>query len=86
MPSYGRKEILVIFSSLTNCDPGDILETFAKLKQKKIQASVISLSAEIFVLKNLCERAWPGGNFSLAKDKEHFEEILNRFLVPTAED
>jgi hypothetical protein len=34
----------------------------------------------------MCQRAWPGGNFSLAKDKEHFEEILNRFLVPTAED
>ena len=34
VPPYGRKEVLVIFSSLTNCDAGDILETFAKLKQK----------------------------------------------------
>jgi transcription initiation factor TFIIH subunit 2 len=32
VPSYARKEILVIFSSLTNCDPSDIFQTITKLR------------------------------------------------------
>ena len=24
IPRYGRREVLILFSSLTNCDPGDI--------------------------------------------------------------
>lgn len=28
VPSYAHKEVLVIFSSITNCDPGNVFETF----------------------------------------------------------
>ncbi len=45
VPSYAKKEVLVIFSSITNCDPGNINETFEKLKANYISCSVISLSA-----------------------------------------
>ena len=24
IPTYGRREVLILFASLTNCDPGDI--------------------------------------------------------------
>ena len=33
VPQYARKDTLVIFSSLTNCDPGDIFTTISKLKE-----------------------------------------------------
>jgi transcription initiation factor TFIIH subunit 2 len=51
VPSYAKKEILVVFSSITNCDPGNIFESINKLATKKIECSVISLSAAIHVLQ-----------------------------------
>lgn len=32
VPSYGSKEVLCLFSSLTNCDPGDIFKTLEKVQ------------------------------------------------------
>lgn len=50
LPDYGRKEVLIIFSSLTNSDPGDIFKTISKVVEEQIQVSVISLSAAIYIL------------------------------------
>ena len=84
VPAYARKEVLVVFSSLTSCDPSNIYETIEKVTQMGIRASVISLTAEVFVLKRLCTLT--GGQFYLVKKREHFEEILDRVLVPTELD
>jgi len=54
-PEYARKEVLVIFSSLNNADPGDIFETIRTLKTCKIKVSVISLSASIFILNKIAQ-------------------------------
>ena len=32
----GRKEVLVIFSSVTNADPGDIFQTFQRLAEMNV--------------------------------------------------
>jgi len=50
VPQYGSKEILCVFSSLTNSDPGDIFQTINKLKDEHVCCNVISLSAAIYVL------------------------------------
>ena len=50
LPSYGRKEVLLIWSSLTNSDPGDIFKTISKVVEMEVQVSVISLSAAIYIL------------------------------------
>ena len=50
VPAYGSKEVLCLFSSLTNCDPGDIFKTIEKVSQQNIRCNVISLSASINVL------------------------------------
>jgi transcription initiation factor TFIIH subunit 2 len=68
VPPYARKEILVIFSSLITCDSGDIFGSFQKLKEMKILASVISLTAELHVLKQLSEYS-QSGQFILIKNK-----------------
>lgn len=41
------KKVVVIYSSLSTCDPGDIHETIAKLKTHKVRASVVGLGAEM---------------------------------------
>ncbi len=74
MPSFAHKEVLVIFSSITNCDPGNIFDTFTKMVERKVQANVISLSAGIFMLQKMCEVT--GGEFMLSKNQTHFQELL----------
>ena len=64
----------MIFSSITNCDPGNVFETFEKLKKQKIRCSVVSLSAALQVLIKLTQAT--KGDFFLAKDKDHFKDIL----------
>lgn len=53
VPPYAVKELLLINSSITNCDPGNINETIESLKAAKTICSVISLSAALYILQNL---------------------------------
>ena len=64
IPSYGHREVLIIFSALNTCDPGDIMETLKKCKDAKIRCSIVGLSAEIYVCKLLCEET--GGVYSVS--------------------
>lgn len=56
LPSHASREIVVIMSSLTTCDPTDILVTIENLKKDGIRCSVVSLSAEIRVCRYLTEQ------------------------------
>jgi len=84
LPSYGRKEVLIIFSSLTNSDPGDIFKTIGKVVDEKVQVSVISLSAAIYILQHVSRQT--KGHFFLAKNKDHLSELLDEFIVPSESD
>ncbi|KAI4365346.1 hypothetical protein MLD38_021339 [Melastoma candidum] len=52
IPSYGHREILILTSALSTCDPGDIVDTIQKCKNSKICCSVIGLSTEVFMCKH----------------------------------
>jgi transcription initiation factor TFIIH subunit 2 len=80
VPPYAHKEILIINSSITNCDPDNIYESIESLKNDGIICSVISLSASIHILKTLTNAT--EGAFYLAKNKDHYQQILLRYLVP----
>lgn len=67
IPSYGNREVLILYSALTTCDPGDIMETIQKCKKSKMRCSVIGLSAEMFICKHLCQET--GGLYSVALDE-----------------
>lgn len=56
LPSHASREIVVLMSSLTTCDPTDILTTIDTLKKDGIRCSVVSLSAEIRVCRYLTEQ------------------------------
>ena len=64
IPSYGHREVLVLYSALNTCDPGDIMETILECKKAKIRCSVIGLSAEIYTCKHLSEET--GGSYTVA--------------------
>lgn len=70
IPSYGHREVLILYSALSTCDPGDIMESIQKCKKSKIRCSVIGLSAEMFICKLLCQET--GGLYSVAMDEVSF--------------
>lgn len=80
IPSYGHREVLILYSALNTCDPGDIMETIKKCKKDKIRCSVVGLAAEIYVCKHLCEET--GGSYTVALDELHFKELVLEHAPP----
>ncbi|GAU17862.1 hypothetical protein TSUD_329880 [Trifolium subterraneum] len=80
IPSYGHREVLILYSALSTCDPGDIMETIQKCKKSKIRCSVIGLAAEMFICKHLCQET--GGTYSVALDESHFKELILEHSPP----
>ncbi|GAB2272010.1 General transcription factor IIH subunit 2 [Dionaea muscipula] len=74
IPSYGHREALIIYSALSTCDPGDIMETIQKCKSSKIRCSIVGLAAEVFICKHICQET--GGSYSIALDQGHLKELL----------
>lgn len=70
IPSYGHREVLILYSALSTCDPGDVMETIQKCKLSKIRCSVVGLSAELYICKYLCQET--GGSYSVALDEVSF--------------
>lgn len=80
IPSHASREIVVIMSSLTTCDPTDITETIDKLVKEGIRCSVVSLSAEIRIYRYLTEQT--GGTFGAVLDDAHFRDQLLAHVDP----
>lgn len=81
-PSYGMREALLFTASLSSCDPpqtslGEVLEA---LDRQRVRISVISVSPEFFVLRDVCRRT--NGTFQVALDADHFEELWHGHLAP----
>ncbi|KAF7687674.1 general transcription factor IIH subunit 2 [Silurus meridionalis] len=80
MPGHTSREILVIFSSLTTCDPANIYDLIKTLKSLKIRVSVIGLSAEVRVCTVLTRET--GGIYNVILDESHFKELLTFHVNP----
>ncbi|KAI3791416.1 hypothetical protein L2E82_05185 [Cichorium intybus] len=80
IPSYGHREVIILYSALSTCDPGDVMETIQKCKQSKIRCSVIGLSAELYICKYLCQET--GGLYSVALDEAHLKELILEHAPP----
>ncbi|PWA44561.1 general transcription factor II H2 [Artemisia annua] len=80
IPSYGHREVIILYSALSTCDPGDVMETIQKCKTDKIRCSVIGLSAELYICKYLCQET--GGLYSVALDEAHLKELILEHAPP----
>eukprot|EP00112_Aurelia_sp_Birch-Aquarium-sp1_P007555 Seg1823.9 transcript_id=Seg1823.9/GoldUCD/mRNA.D3Y31 product="General transcription factor IIH subunit 2" protein_id=Seg1823.9/GoldUCD/D3Y31 len=80
LPNHASREILIIFGSLTTCDPGDINETIQTLKGLNISCSIIGLSAEIRICKKICEETQ--GAYGVILDEKHFQDLLMEKVRP----
>uniref|UniRef100_A0A8C4ISG8 General transcription factor IIH, polypeptide 2 n=1 Tax=Dicentrarchus labrax TaxID=13489 RepID=A0A8C4ISG8_DICLA len=80
MPGHTSREILIILSSLTTCDPANIYELIKTLKSLKVRVSVIGLSAEVRVCTVLTRET--GGSYHVILDECHFKELLMLHVKP----
>ncbi|BEI92047.1 uncharacterized protein CcaverHIS019_0408670 [Cutaneotrichosporon cavernicola] len=86
LPSTSSLETLVIFSAISTADPDgpiNIHQVLDELVQARIRTTVISLSAEIKICKQIAERT--GGRFGVAIDEEHYKDLLWETIPPPAQ-
>lgn len=60
LPTHSSREIVIIFGSLTTCDPGNIHDTLEECIKDKIRISIVALAAEMKICRDLCDKT--GGN------------------------
>lgn len=80
MPGHTSREILIVMSSLTTCDPANIYELIKTLKSLRVRVSVIGLSAEVRVCTVLTRET--GGSYHVILDESHFKELLMLHVKP----
>jgi len=83
LPTHSSREILIIFGSLTTCDPGNIHETLESCVRDKIRISVVALAAEMKICRELCDKT--GGQFGVAMNEGHFKDLLFELIPPPAQ-
>ncbi|KZO93099.1 TFIIH basal transcription factor complex subunit SSL1 [Calocera viscosa TUFC12733] len=83
LPTHSSREILIIFGSLTTVDPGNIHDTVDACVRDQIRISIVSLSAEMKICRDMCERT--GGVFGVALNEGHYKDLLFELVPPPAE-
>ena len=56
LPTHSSREILIIYGSLTTCDPGNIHDTLEACMRDKIRVSVVALAAEMKICREFCDK------------------------------
>ncbi|KAG0149074.1 hypothetical protein CROQUDRAFT_40536 [Cronartium quercuum f. sp. fusiforme G11] len=80
LPPHGSKETLVIMGSLTTCDPEDIHKTIENLEKDRMRVSIVGLSAEVNICKEICRRTQ--GKYGVIMNETHFKELLFDSIPP----
>lgn len=82
IPSYGSREVLIVMGALSTCDPTDINQTIQSLIKHNVRCSVVSLSAEVYVCKQIANKT--GGTYTVATDRDNLRQLLAAHIPPVA--
>ena len=80
MPAHTSREILVLFGSLTTCDPSDINSTIKELKTNNVRVSIIGLAAEVRICRHICKET--EGEYNVLLDDHHLKELIMNLVQP----
>jgi len=83
LPTHSSREILLLFGSLTTCDPGNIHDTLDACVTDKIRVNVVALAAEMKICRELCKKT--GGSFGVALNEGHFRDLMFEAVPPPAQ-
>lgn len=82
VPGHGTKEILLMLSSNSTCDVGDLEQTISSLKTARIKVSTVSVSTEVFIIKKVCKDTF--GEYSVSINEDHYKSLLFQYITPPA--
>jgi transcription initiation factor TFIIH subunit 2 len=101
LPTHSSREIIILFGSLTTCDPGNIHDTLDSCIKNKIRISVVALAAEMKICRDLSDKTggvFPlffdrvyssqiskVGQFGVAMNEGHFKDLLFELVPPPAQ-
>lgn len=74
VPAHGTREVIILQSSLSSCDPSDIFGTIEQLRRDRIRVSIVSVSAQVRVSERIAKET--GGTYAVALDPDHFKALL----------
>jgi len=77
-PDYSTREILIMLSSIQTVDASSLSEMIPNLKANNIQVSVLTLCAEMYIVKQICDQTL--GQHRVALDTKHLEKCMNTLL------
>ncbi|CAL1707394.1 unnamed protein product [Somion occarium] len=83
LPTHSSRELVIIFGSLTSCDPGNIHDTLEECVKDRIRISIVALAAEMKICRELCDKT--GGMFGVAMNEGHFKDLLFELIPPPAQ-
>ena len=82
VPPYGSREVLVLLSALSTCDPGNIFDALKSAQAAKLKVSIVGLSADMHISRRIAEDS--GGTYNVALSKEHLDELVMQLCTPPA--
>jgi len=74
IPSYGFREVLIVFAGLTTCDPGEISDAITAAKANRCRVSVVGLAAEVYICREIADQT--GGSYGVALNETHLQELI----------
>lgn len=80
IPPYGHRETLILLSSLSTCDPGNIANSIQAAKAAKVRVSVVGLGAEVHVCRVMADET--GGTYCVALGDGHLDELVLEHSTP----
>ncbi|KAK9898101.1 Ssl1-domain-containing protein, partial [Cystobasidium minutum MCA 4210] len=82
LPTHGSREVVIVYGSLTTCDPGNIHDTIQALAKDRVRVTIIGLSAEVSLCREICKQT--RGTFSVCLNEDHFKDLLFESILPPA--
>lgn len=82
IPPFGTREVLVLLSSLTTCDPGNIADSIKATKAAALRVTLVGLSAEMYISSKIA--ADTGGTYRVAVSQAHLGELVLQACAPPA--
>ncbi|KFM22709.1 General transcription factor IIH subunit 2 [Auxenochlorella protothecoides] len=80
VPPYAQREVLILFAGLSSCDPGDIMASVQAARAARVQVSVVGLSAEVYVCREMTRVT--GGRYGVALGESHLSDLVLEHAVP----
>ncbi len=78
--SYGTREVLMIYGSLSTSDRGDIFQTVDKIKTAGVKVSTVGVMAELYVAKAISDQT--GGNYTIATHATQLNDMVLQLTKP----